>query len=98
MSCSGFNFSFLKSACAFFGLTLLSGCVTYTPLAMEVSSPPQPRNGTAPIAAYDAYARALYYQPETETRIPIVATDDVEKSRHLIGEKSTLIAEASVPN
>jgi uncharacterized lipoprotein YajG len=45
-------------------LILLAGCQTSQP-SISVTSPPPPTIGSAPIAAYDAYAMALKPQVGT---------------------------------
>jgi hypothetical protein len=53
-------------------LLFLAGCATTEPTAaIRVSSPPPPRVGSAPIAAYDDYARAV--APPLKARIEAVA-------------------------
>ena len=52
--------SFLKYAAIGATLSLLAGCTTPAPVTANVISPPSPRVGTGPIAAYDKYAFALF--------------------------------------
>jgi hypothetical protein len=53
-------------------LVLLAGCRTAKPTAsIGISSPPPPLIGSAPIAAYDDYARGI--APATSVHIESVA-------------------------
>ncbi len=70
-------------------LVLLGGCAATDRQVVEVTSPPAPRFGSGPIAAYDAYARAMFLPAtgaEMETLITTVDRPSVE-SQLLIGEK-----------
>jgi hypothetical protein len=58
------------------GLLLLGGCVAPERPVLEVASPPAPRIGSAPIAAYDAYARALFSPADGSETLAIVAIPD----------------------
>lgn len=70
-------------------LALLGGCAAPGRPVVEVTSPPAPRFGSGPIAAYDAYARAMFLPAtgnETETLITTVDRPSV-KSQLLVGKK-----------
>jgi hypothetical protein len=73
MSFPSFLLFVLKRGGLLVVVVLLGGCATTTPVALEVTSPPAPRIGSGPIAAYDAYASAMFFAaPETETRVSSV--------------------------
>ncbi len=51
------------------GLALFTGCVTVRHLTpLEVTSPPPPNVGSAPIIAQDSFARALFPSPAIRDR------------------------------
>lgn len=82
--------SALKRAGLCATLALLGGCAaTGRPVVVEVTSPPVPSFGSGPIAAYDAYARAMFLPAtgnEPDKLITTVDRPSVE-SQLLIGEK-----------
>ncbi len=85
--------SALKRAGLCATLALLGGCAATSRPVVEVTSPPAPRFGSGPIAAYDAYARAMFLPAtgnETETLITTVDRPSVE-SQLLIGARRPAI-------
>jgi hypothetical protein len=83
----------LKRAGLCAGLALLGGCAAPGRPVVEVTSPPAPRFGSGPIAAYDAYARAMFLPATgnvTETLITTVNRPSVG-SQLMVGEKRPAI-------
>ena len=56
---SSLSVAFTRLGCSA-AIALLTGCVTTRNIPDEVTSPPPPIIGSAPIMAHDAYARAMF--------------------------------------
>lgn len=70
-------------------ILLLGGCASSSRPVVEVTSPPAPRFGSGPIAAYDAYARAMFFPAtgkESATLVSTVGRPSV-KTQLMVGEK-----------
>ncbi len=90
-------FAALQPAGAVLGLVLLSGCATSSsqPVAMDVTSPPPPRTGSAPIAAYDAYASAMYLGESSQDTLVATVSRHPAEPASLIGQKIIVVADTT---
>jgi hypothetical protein len=83
MSLPAFSSATCKRLGVFAVLALLAGCTAPQQTAVVVTSPPAPRFGSGPIAAYDSYALAMFKPTAVSTTANPAITD--------------IIAEAKVP-